>query len=565
MMKEGISMKISNISLAGALAVGMTLSVQAAPASPLVQHEQLEQARQADQARTDRLKSTQIQREGLPSAPDTTPSVSGGPSFRIDVIRIEQMVPEMRFLSAMTAPYTHKHLDMATVNTLVQQMNQALIEKGYATSRVVIPEQNLHSGTLVLALQAGRIRHVVYSEGSAKLPWRTSFPCWEGDLLNVHLLEQGLEQMQRLASQNVTMRLLPTGNSSSDIELTIKRSNPAHAVVSADDSGLSSTGRTQISTDIVLDNPFYGNDTLQLGLNGDGTRDGYDRGTRGQSIAYTIPYGKDTFSVSYSRYKYHQTVPSDPYDFISGGKSDVGTVTWDHLLSRNQSQKTSMDISIRKRNSHSYINDMEIPIQTLHTTALEIGLSQRVYLTDGTLYVRAGHRMGLGWFGAQPENTYDDSPRTRYHMWLFDADYQKPLTLGHRPAAFTASFHGQWTTSGARLYGVDMISMGNRYTVRGFDGEYTLMGESGWYLRNELSSSIAGLNSDLYIGLDVGKVYGPGTSDLVGNAIAGAVIGLRGSFSSGLSYDAFVGAPIYKPDGFHTDKTTAGFTVSWRF
>ena len=72
--------------------------------------------------------------------------------------------------------------------------------------------------------------------------------------------------------------------------------------------------------------------------------------------------------------------------------------------------------------------------------------------------------------GAQEEKTYPNAPKTRYRLWLVDVDYVHPFTFGHRPATFTSSLHGQWTMNDQRLYGVDMISMGGRYTVRGFDG-----------------------------------------------------------------------------------------------
>ena len=149
-------------------------------------------------------------------------------------------------------------------------------------------------------------------------------------------------------------------------------------------------------------------------------------------------------------------------------------------------------------------NHMEIPVQAMDTTSLEVGLSDRICLGNSTLYLRLAHRQGMGWMGAQKESPYSDGPKTRYKMWLVDMDYKKPFTLGRRPASWSASFHGQWNTAGNRLYGVDMVSIGNRYTVWGFDGEYTLMGESGWYLRNELASSIPRLHSEAYVGLDVG-------------------------------------------------------------
>ena len=42
-------------------------------------------------------------------------------------------------------------------------------------------------------------------------------------------------------------------------------------------------------------------------------------------------------------------------------------------------------------------------------------------------------------------------------------------------------------------------------------------------------------------------------------------LGLRGNFSSGLSYDAFISRSLYKPEGYHTKKWVPGFTVSWKF
>ena len=96
------------------------------------------------------------------------------------------------------------------------------------------------------------------------MTWRTAFPCRPGDILNVRKLEQGLEQMQGVSSQTVSMRLLPAAEAGmSDIELTVKRTKPVHGLISVDDSGLSSTGRLQLNANIAIDSPFYANDLLQ--------------------------------------------------------------------------------------------------------------------------------------------------------------------------------------------------------------------------------------------------------------------------------------------------------------
>ena len=137
--------------------------------------------------------------------------------------------------------------------------------------------------------------------------------------------------------------------------------------------------------------------------------------------------------------------------------------------------------------------------------------------------------------------------------------------MGHRPASFTSSFHGQWVQGGKRVYSVDTINIGNRYSIYGFDGEYTLMGDSGWYVRNEVSSVIPRLNTEVYLGLDAGAVYGKSTESLVGKAIAGTAIGIRGNYASGLLFDVFISTPLYKPQGYHTKKFYSGFTIGYRF
>ena len=485
--------------------------------------------------------------------------------FHISQITIENQVERFRFLERIARPYKNKELSLSDINKLINTMNQSLMARGFSTSRIVVPEQNLSSGELRLVLQIGYIGTVRFAEGSDALYWKNLFPFHEGDILNVRDIEQGIEQAKRLPSQDISVQLLPSEQPQrTDVVLTVKRGKNFCGTISVDDSGLEDTGKLQWYTSIGIDQPFHKNDILRIGMNLDGARDGYEKGTRGHNISYTYPYGRHTFSFSYQRSKYHQTVESIPYNFISAGDSNITTLSWDYVLHRSAAMKTSMDIRLRKRNSHSFLNGVELPIQAMHQTSMEVGFAERLYLQRNTLYFRLAHRFGLGWLGAQKEKTYPDAPKTLYRMWLLDVDFVHPFEFCHRPATFTTSFHGQYTMDDMRLYGVDMISMGNRYTVRGFDGETTLMGTNGWYLRNELSTRFPKQKAELYLGLDVGAVYGYGTEVYNGHVIAGTVLGLRGAMDM-LSYDVFAAKPIQKPEGFRTSDVTYGFSLGMKF
>lgn len=548
----------------------MPLMVQAAdPVIPMTQQEQLQQDRDTQRERNLRLDAERVGTVVSEPALIDVPSDKNGTSFYIKQIQLDGVPKELSFLSKIARKHEQKHVTVSDITNIRNAFQRKLLDKGFVTSQVYIPEQNLNAGTLQFMVIPGRVEDIRYSDSSAHGPWRTAFPVRPGDILNIRDVEQGLEQMKRVSSQSVTMQLLPgTSVGTSIIELSIKQDKPVHGSISFDNSGLESTGVYQGSFTSSFDQVFRANDTFTMSLSGDLSGSGSIKGTRAASLNYVIPHGKDTFSVSFSKSRYHQTIPSNPYDFTYSGKSTTMKAKWNHVWSRTQREKRAFDISISTRHNHRFINDVEIPVQALRTTSMEFGVSNRKYIGNATLYSRLGFQWGIGALGAQPEHKASvamGGPTSRYHMWLVDVDYRKPFIMGHRPASFTSSFHGQWVQGGKRLYSVDTINIGNRYSIYGFDGEYTLMGDSGWYVRNEVSSVIPRLNTEVYLGLDVGAVYGKSTESLVGKTIAGTAVGVRGNYASGLLFDAFVSTPLYKPQGYHTKKFYSGFTVGYRF
>ena len=548
----------------------MPLMVQAIdPIIPIAQQEQLQQDRDTQRERSLRLDEERVETVVSEPALIDVPSDKNGASFYIKQIQLDGVPKELSFLNKLTHKYEQKNVTVSDFTNIRNDFQRKLLDKGFVTSQVYIPEQNLNDGILQLMVIPGRVEDIHYSESSVHGPWRTALVVRPGDILNIRDIEQGLEQMKRVSSQSVTMKLLPgKAIGTSVIELSIKQEKPVHGSISIDNSGLESTGIYQGSFTTSFDQVFRANDTFTMSLSGDLSGSGSIKETRAASLNYVIPHGKDTFSFSFSKSRYYQMIQSNPYDFTYSGKSTTIKARWNHVWSRTQREKRAFDISISTRHNHRFVNDMEIPVQALRTTSMEFGVSNRKYIGNATLYSRLGFQWGIGAFGAQPEHTASvamGGPTSRYHMWLADVDYRKPFVMGHRPASFTSSFHGQWVQGGKRLYSVDTINIGNRYSVYGFDGEYTLMGDSGWYLRNEVASVIPHLNTEVYLGLDVGAVYGKSAETLVGKTIAGTAIGIRGNYASGLLFDAFISTSLYKPQGYHTKKFYSGFTVGYRF
>ena len=107
-----------------------------------------------------------------------------------------------------TQPVTDQCVGAQGLRTLHAYLMGKLIADGLITSRVLIPEQSLSTGKLVLHYVPGRIS-AVRSEGAAGW-WRTALPQGAGGTLNQRDLDQALENIRRLRSQSdATIDVVP--------------------------------------------------------------------------------------------------------------------------------------------------------------------------------------------------------------------------------------------------------------------------------------------------------------------------------------------------------------------
>lgn len=530
--------------------------------------QQEEQSRRARQEAEERQQREQKKDVFLQKKTESSKDISlpeETPSFAIAKLVLEgERVEHFPWVQAILDKYTGRKIGMQGINLIVKRLTNELIDRGYVTTRVLVPQQDLSKGTLRLLLVPGIIHDIRFQELKTWGSWQSAFPARPGDILNLRSLEQGLEQMKRVPSQDADMQLIPGKQAGeSDVVIAVKRDKPWRAVLSLDDSGSKPTGKLQSSQTFSVDNLFSINDLFNISFNSDAERDGQRLGTRGNSIYYSFPYGDSTFTFSSSHYRYHQTIETITQPFRSSGESDSLEFRVSQLLRRDQTRKTFLEFSLIKKKSKSFIEDTEIEVQRKNTTAAKLGLSHRQYFGEATFDIQLAYQKGVPWMGAQadPADQSPENPTTRYKMWLLDASLTTPVNFGGTKARYSASLRAQYTDS--LIYGTEYFSIGNRYTVRGFDGEETLSASRGWFLRNELGFSLAKAGCEAYVGLDYGQVTGPGSEAYTGRILMGSVVGLRGGNKT-LQYDAFVGWPLRKPEGFKTATPTFGFQVIYQ-
>lgn len=455
------------------------------------------------------------------------------------------------------------------IGTLVARLQAALVEGGYPTTRVLAGPQALSTGTLTLTLLPGRIKAVRPDDGATASTWlRNAIPVTPGDLLELRAIEQGLENLKRLPTADADIQIAPSigadaGPGDSDLVVRYRRGFPLRATLSLDDSGTRATGRTQIGATVAWDGPLGLNDLAYVSLNHDAFNHD-DRGTGGHTLHYSIPFGYGLLGVTASRSRYHQTVAGGDVDYVYAGSSSNAEVRWSQLLHRDRSRKTTAALRAFRRASVSEITDVTtLNAQSRVVGGWEASLNQREFLGDATLDGTLAYRRGTGAFGgaAASEEAFGEGT-SRFRLWTAEATLNLPLRWAGQKLRYTALWRAQWNRT--PLLPQDQFAIGGRYTVRGFDGETSLLGDRGGLMRNDVGLALGESGAELYVGIDYGQVSGVAAEHLLGHHLVGGAVGLRGVIR-GLNYDFFVGAPIRRPEGYRTARTTVGLNLNYSF
>jgi hemolysin activation/secretion protein len=463
------------------------------------------------------------------------------------------------------------------IDIILRRAQNVLIARGWVTTRVLVGAQDLSSGHLKLTLIPGRIAAIRpidanKQERPVSLGLLAALPMKEGDILNLRDLEQGLENLKRLPTADADIQIAPARGDAhqsaqpgqSDLLIQYQRAFPLRLSLGLDNSGTRATGKIQSSATVAWDGPLGLNDLFYINIGHDALNYG-ERGTRGLSVHYDIPWGPWLLGATYSQSQYHQSVAGYSQNYVYAGQQRNGELRLTRLLYRDSGRRISASVRAWGRSVNNWIDDTAVAVQHRITGGWELGLNDHELLSVGasraSLDANLAWRQGTGAFGSipAPEQKYGEGT-ARMQMVLADMSFDLPFKLGAQQWRYTGQWRGQLEATA--LTPQDLFSLGGFYSVRGFDGESLLMGERGWLLRNDLGWAVPGTpGAQLYLGLDYGQIGGPTARQMAGNHLAGAALGVRGALYKKFNYDIYIGAPLVKPPGFVTARYVTGFNL----
>lgn len=500
-----------------------------------------------------------------PAAPPPEALPDERPCFRIGRIDVTGAEGPLAWVAGEAARHAGRCLGARGVNAVAAALQAALIERGLVTSRIVVPEQDLADGTLELVVIPGRIGAVRFAEPQARATLANAFTMPAGALLDLRDLEQGLEQMKRLPSQDVEIDIVPGAEPGvSDVVVRRAAGRPVRGIVAIDDAGQKATGKYQASATLAIDGPLGLNDLSYVSHNQALDRGGGTRDSRGTSGFYSIPYGWWTFSFGAADFDFRQTIQGAAQTFTNSGETQTLDLRIARIVHRGEASRTGMQFRVQRRRSSSFVEDVEITAQRRRLSAAEVSVQHRHRFEQALVDLSLAYRQGVPWFDAEDPlpDAGPHAPDPRYRLATLDLLVAAPLRVAALPLRYQGAVRAQHTNDA--LFAQDFFAIGNRYTVRGFDGEITLAADRGWLIRNELAAPIPIPGHEAYAGLDHGEVGGAFSRALAGTRLTGAVAGLRGGFG-GLLYDGFVGWALSRPAGFASKSPTLGFQVLYSF
>lgn len=463
----------------------------------------------------------------------------------IEIVNAQNLPPSL--LHQITDPWHHKCMTLGDMNSVLNKLNQAYINKGLVTTRAYLPQQDLKQGILHIVVVNGKVAGFQFHGSSAAEHETMAFPWVKGGILNLRDLEQGIDQMNRLPDWSASMKIAP-GNEpgSSIINVTAKDPGILHGQVSTDNNGQSYSGRTIGRTILTAEDLFGLLDMWSVEYDHSLNNNQSQGHNSFFSAEGSIPLGPWTFFGGWYRYDdfYNfNTAWADRLRMDSTQKDfHIGA---SRVVARNSVGVTTLQASYELKSFDSYINHSRIDTQSAKLSSLNINASESMHILGGSWYVSLGMKIGLG--GAMGSKSWTSTagnydPHTQYVKPSLDIDGYQPI---RQDLMWHTSIHGEYSSK--NQYANEELQIGGPYTVRGYL-QQTLLGNAGIYMRNDLAWSLPTQTmhcdayqpfcnalvkgTEIYGIFDVGMVRGVFTYDDMpktekGGNLVGAGIGIR--------------------------------------
>lgn len=476
-------------------------------------------------------------------------------------------------ISTLTDSYLNRLIDLNGINTLIQKITDAYINRGYVSARVYIKQQNVKNGQLTLVVFEGKLSKIrIIRNGKDDNPWVNPIPASINEPVNLRDLEQGIDQITRLRSYQAKLDLEPGAQEGeSNAIITATQGFPLGGSFAMDNSGTPATGRILQTTSAYADDVLGLYDSWMISSQTDTDRNSVDHFSRNISLQTSIPYGYWTFKYALSYYKHRTTTPGVLQNYKSDGNTRNNRVEIERIFHRDSDSKTGLSIFIYNRANRNYFEDARIEVSSKKISPVGARLFDNRRLAGGVLSSSIAFYRGTKLMGAQRKRLSKNASDPQFRKLTADVNFDRPFKVGNQDLKASTIISAQH--SDQNLYSSERISFGSAYTVRGLlDGG--LSGDTGGYVSNELAwQALKSDNPDvntvfgsgwIYAGFDWGKVKKNPDNPYERGVLSSVTMGGR-TQGGKLNLDVGVSRILGRPSFVKREGTVAHVRVSINF
>ena len=352
-------------------------------------------------------------------------------------------------------PFAYKCMGNQLIKSIMGHLNKSYADKGYITTQAYIPEQDFSSEIFKIQIVAGKIESIEIGKNQplVKRQIITAFPIRSGDVLNMELLQQGIDNIKKRPSKKASIKLQP-GDKPGTSKVVVSATAEKNWRISAGTHHTRYKGISTKSNDITLelDNILGLNDGWKLTLGG-----GENSNSLRTSFTAPIAWAEFTFSSDYSEYLSVLTPTTELF-----GQSWDLTANMDYTIFRSPDDKIIANFSIAKKMSDRYINSVHLTPQRF--TVAKFGIKHIKTAGAFSATTHLGISKGLSLLGAQrdPAIRTISTPRAQFSLLTANTD----LTYVIKDVATLSSkWNVQWAPHA--LYSGQQMNLGGSSSVRG--------------------------------------------------------------------------------------------------
>ena len=274
-------------------------------------------------------------------------------------------------------PYIGQCLGVPQLNELLKVITDHYIEKGLVTSRAYLPPQDLSGGHLKVLVVEGRLEGLKDAQGSqlSDRELRVAFPGKSGELVNLREIEQMVDQLNRLPSNQAQMEL-SLGKKVGGSEVLVKNTpqNPWRAGLSRSNDGQRSTGEKQWGTTFDWDSPLGLADQLMLRGGHDAMTD-HQHTSNNAMLNYSVPWGWWNFNYTYSQSEYRSRAQANGFNFKQTGDSENHQLRVERVIHRDALSKTSVSTGLSYLRTNNFIEDSKLKLSSNRISEAQFGIN----------------------------------------------------------------------------------------------------------------------------------------------------------------------------------------------